>query len=328
MVELVERYVHQVGRYLPKKERADIEAELRSLIQDQMEDRFAGSPSQAEVSSVLAELGDPRQMAVSYNRQQYLVGPDLYPYMMIGLRHVWVLVPTIVIFLNIFGALTSSQQSTLLGLLLETMTSTLQATFIISALVVLMFAIIQRIIAELDEKEEAFNPLTLPKVDDPHTVDRVEVTFGIVVGTFVTLVFLYFLHAGGLTLRFNLNDPGDVIPVPTIWLILLISAVIVMVILQLWVLRRNHWTIALWLIQTILEVFGVVCLYFVIYEPLLARILIAVPSLASVSFIDNVPEIIVIMTAVVTLVSRGSKLVELLNDGNSSTLPLKVKRNG
>ena len=32
MADLVERYIYEVGRYLPKKERAEIQAELRSQI--------------------------------------------------------------------------------------------------------------------------------------------------------------------------------------------------------------------------------------------------------------------------------------------------------
>ena len=105
MTELVERYVHQVGRYLPPKERAEIEAELRSQIEDQLDDRFGGSPSPAEVALVLKELGEPRRMAASYGSEQYLVGPDLYPYMMGVLRYGWVLVPAIVVFLTLFGAI-------------------------------------------------------------------------------------------------------------------------------------------------------------------------------------------------------------------------------
>lgn len=328
MNDLVERYVHQVGRYLPKKERADIEAELRSLIQDQLDDRFEGSPSQADIASVLTELGDPRQMAASYNREQYLVGPDLYPYMMMILRHVWVIVPTVVIFLNLFGAMVSSQPITLLNLLVETLVALLQSTLIFSAVVVLIFGFIQRIITELDEKEKAFDPLTLPKVDDPHTVDRFEATFGIIIGTFMLLVLLYFLQVGGLTLRFNLSDPGDVIPVPMTWLILLIGTIIAMLIMHGWVLRRNRWNVTLWLTETILEVFGMVCLYFVVYEPLLARILIAVPSLTNVSFIDSMPEIIVIISALITLVGRGSRLVALWNYRNSSSLNAAIKSRG
>jgi hypothetical protein len=90
MSELIERYVHQVGRYLPNKERAEIQAELRSQIQDQLDDRYEGAPTQADVAAVLKELGDPRRMAASYGGEQYLVGPDLYPVMMMVLRRGWV----------------------------------------------------------------------------------------------------------------------------------------------------------------------------------------------------------------------------------------------
>lgn len=326
MVDLVERYVHQVGRLLPKKDRADIEEELRSLIHDQLDDRFKGAPSQADIASVLTELGNPRQMAASYNRDQYLVGPELYPYLTMVLRHVWTIVPTIVIFLNIFGTLISSQKATWLNLLAETLISALQATFTFSAVAVLIFALIQRVSAELDEKEAEFNPLNLPKVDDPRIVDRFEALFGIVFGTFVILVLFYFLHVGGFTLRFNLDDPGDVTPVPMLWLILMICAVTAMLILHLWVLWRERWNVALWLTETILEVFGMICLYFVVYGPLFKRILATVPSLANVPAFENLPEIIVILGALLTLTTRGSKLVALLNDGDSAISHLKFKR--
>jgi hypothetical protein len=65
------------------------------------------------------------------------------------------------------------------------------------------------------------------------------------------------------------------------------------------VLRRNRWNAALWLTETVLEVFAGICLYVVLYEPLLGR---AVPALA---------EVIVIVSALITLVSRGSTLVRL-----------------
>ena len=56
MSELIERYVHRVGRYLPGQERAEIEAELRSQIQDQLEDRYEGAPTEADVVAVLGSL--------------------------------------------------------------------------------------------------------------------------------------------------------------------------------------------------------------------------------------------------------------------------------
>ncbi len=328
MAELVERYVHQVGRYLLPKERAEIEAELRSQIQDQLDDRYEGSPSPADVASVLAEFGDPRQIAASYNSERYLVGPDLYPFMMMVLRHGWLLIPVIVVFLNIFGALVSSQPITLLGLFIETLVAALQATLIFSAVVVLFFAIMQHSGAEFDEKEEAFNPLDLPEVDDPSDVDRFETAFGIAFGTFMALVLLYFLRVGGLTLRFDLSDPGEVIPFPALWMLLLIIVTFAMLILHLLVLRRNRWGVGLWLTQTVLEVFGMVCLYFAVLEPIFERILTANPTLIDMPIIGSAPEIIAVSYAVVTLVGRGSRLVKLWNYRQSATPPFTVKTDG
>jgi len=115
MSELIERYVHQVGRYLSGKERDEIQAELRSQIQDQLEDRYEGAPTQADVAAVLKELGDPRHMAASYGGEQYLVGPDLYPVMMMVLRRGWVIVPPVAILVRLLAVLFGDESSNLIG---------------------------------------------------------------------------------------------------------------------------------------------------------------------------------------------------------------------
>lgn len=318
MTELVDRYIHQVGRYLPKKDRADIEAELRSLIQDQLDDRFAQSPSQADVASLLIELGDPYSMAASYNRERYFVGPVIYPFLIMLLRYIWVVVPSIVIFLNLFGALVSSRtDTTLSSLLLETLGSILQAAFTLSGVAVLFFAFVERRAAEKTIKVPPFNPLELPKVDDPRSVDHFEAAFGIGIGALMTVVFLYFLQAGGLTLRFNMRTPEDVIPVPTSWLVALIVAIVAMSLLQMVVLRLNYWTPQLLLVDMMLETFGVIGLYFVVLEPLLGRLLEANPSLAEITFIHSVPEAIAVIMALIIVLSKGSKFSNLLNERTS-----------
>ena len=314
MTDLVERYMHQVGRYLPPKERAEIEAELRSQIQDQLDDRYPEMPTQAEVAAVLAELGHPYLIAASYSGDQYLVGPDLYPFMRMVLRYGWVLVPAIVAFLNIFGALTAQAPVAIGEWLVNILITIIESTLIFSAVVVLIFAFIQRVKHEIEKEQEPFNPLNLPEVDDPGVVDRVEEAFGLAFGTVITLAFIYFLRVGGLTLRFDLANPGEVIPVPTFWLVLLIMDVLAQLIVNVVVLLRNRWTIGLMLTQAVLEVFGMICLYFVVLLPILTRVN---PNLA------NVAEIIVIILAVLNLLNRGSKLVGLLNYRQAA--PLEVR---
>lgn len=314
MSDLIDRYVHQVGRYLPRHERADIEAELRSQIHDQLEDHYGGSPSEAEIAAVLTELGSPRQMATSYRGEQYLIGPTLYPTMMLVLRHGWLLVPAVVIFLSSFGMLTSAQSMPLPRFLLDTLLAAAQAILIFSAVVVLFFAILQHAGATFDEHQEAFNPLKLPEVDDPGVIDRAEVTFGVAFGTVFTLLLLYFLSVGGLTLRFNLSDPGEVIPSSLPWLLMLILVSASMIALHLLALWRNRWSASLWLTQTVLEVIGVICLYFAIAKPLFERVLADNPTLSSgLPILASAPEILAIGYGVVTLLARGSKLIRLWN---------------
>jgi hypothetical protein len=319
-----------VGRYLPSKERADIQAELRSQIQDQLEDRYKGAPTEADVAEVLKELGDPRRMAASYGGEQYLIGPDLYPIMMMVLRRGWVLVPPIAVLVHVLAALLGDEAGGLIDLLLESAFGALQATAIFTGIVVLIFAILQHSgedLGEITGQDQAFDPLALPEVNDAAEVDRVEATFGIAFGAFAVLVMLYFLRVGGLTLRFNLSDPGDVIPVPIPWLVALIAIVIGQVVLQLVALLRGRWTVPTWLINTMLDIAGAVALYFVLWLPLADRLFAAVPALTNVPFIERGPEIIFAGSIIIILIEGLSKLVKMLSHRGSAPASYNVKAN-
>lgn len=320
MTELTERYVHQVGRYLPEKDRADIQRELRSQIQDQLEDRYGASPSQEEVASVLRQLGDPRQMATSYGRQQYLVGPNLYPVMRMVLRVGLPIVPAVIVLLNIVGSLIAGETGDWIGLLIESIFIAAQAAFFFAATVVLFFAIFERSGGEIEAKKraEAFDPLDLPHIDDPSTVDRVEASVGIAISTFVGMALLYFLQIGGVTLRFNLSDPGEVIPVPAQWLIVLLVFTIGSLVLNLWALLRNRWTFATWGAQTVLEIVAAVGLYFILYTPLFTWLGSTLPDLRDPLLFDRQPLIWTVVSLGFILLSNGSKLLRLWRQRSSS----------
>ena len=315
MRDMVERYVHQVGRYLPQNERKEVTDELRSLIQDQLDDRYKGAPTEDDVVELLSDLGDPRQMAKSYGREQYLVGPDLYPAMMYVLQRGWVLVPSIAILVKVLLAFLDGGQGTLLGLFLETAALAVQVVFTFTAIVVLIFAIFQHSGVELDKKEASFNPRELPPVDDPAAVDRAEVAFGVAFGTFGALLLLYFLRVGGLTLRFNLSDPGEVLPVPANWLVVLILTTISSVIIDLLALRRGRWTATLLLAEAAQGLLGAVATYFVILQPLFDALYAAVPALADVPFIGNAALGIAILAGFLALIDPLGKLVKILFAG-------------
>ncbi len=87
---LTDRYLKAVAAQLPKATRDDIIAELRDAIQTRMEDReeSLGRPlSEAEQEAVLREVGHPLTVAARYGSgPQHVVGPELYPWWMFGVK--------------------------------------------------------------------------------------------------------------------------------------------------------------------------------------------------------------------------------------------------
>jgi hypothetical protein len=311
MNDLIDRYVYQVGLYVRPKERAEIEAELRSQIQDQLEDRSGGAPTEADIAAVLTQLGDPRTLAASYSGEQYLVGPDLYPFLLTVLRFGLPLVPALVIIANVVGLALAPEGGNWLGLLLGSLFTAIQATLIFFAVVVLVFAIVQHSGETVRASKTAFNPLDLPKVNDPGAVDRFEIGFGIAIGTLISLAILYFLQVGGLTLRFNLSDPGEVLPVPSGWLVVLLITTVSNVLLNLWALLRRRWTLELWLAQTAFELVGAVGLYFVLFTPIIERVMQSLPELSQQFPIEQLPWIITLILVVLMVLGNGSKSIRL-----------------
>lgn len=78
-MDLLDRYVYDVGRRLPAKQREDIEKELKSLLMDALDARAEGRQATDEdLSAVLKEFGSPADVAVRYTGDRYVVGPGLY----------------------------------------------------------------------------------------------------------------------------------------------------------------------------------------------------------------------------------------------------------
>ena len=89
MSDLVDRYLAAVAALLPKAQREDIIAELRDLIVNRIEEREAmlGRPlDKREVEELLREIGHPIAVAGRYGPRQTLIGPELYPFWIFGVK--------------------------------------------------------------------------------------------------------------------------------------------------------------------------------------------------------------------------------------------------
>jgi hypothetical protein len=81
-LDLFERYLQAVGKYLPGERQADIVAELRANLESQREEREAALSrplTEGEMIDWLKELGPPMQMASRYQAPRYVIGPTVFP---------------------------------------------------------------------------------------------------------------------------------------------------------------------------------------------------------------------------------------------------------
>lgn len=81
-MELLDRYLQAVKKHLPWERQDDIIAELRANLEAQLEDKESelGRPlTKEEAEEWLKKLGAPIQVAARYQKQQYLIGPVVFP---------------------------------------------------------------------------------------------------------------------------------------------------------------------------------------------------------------------------------------------------------
>jgi hypothetical protein len=198
-MNLIDRYVTEVGKNLPLlKGREDIEKELRSTLEDMLEDRVSTTGhmrDEAMEIELLKEYGSPQKVAATYNPHPYLIGPRLFPFFLFVLK----LVITIVVFvmLGLAGvqAITDTPMMGMdfVNIIGGGLGNAVSAAIAAFGNVVLVFAILERVLPDKeiggfnDEKE--WDPASLTQEPDPDTVKRFDLIVEIVF-TFIGLAVL------------------------------------------------------------------------------------------------------------------------------------------
>src|SRR5512138_1935931 len=152
-MNLIDKYIVEVGKHLPRRNRADIQAEIRSTLEDMLEERkqSQGTLDDAAISALLKEYGAPRKVAESYVGPRYLIGPRIYPFFEMVVR----IVLTVVLVVGLAGLAISLSKSGLSGAeFLKTLGSSVLSLLggLISAFgnIVLTFAILERVLPKPD----------------------------------------------------------------------------------------------------------------------------------------------------------------------------------
>jgi hypothetical protein len=236
-MSLIDRYVYEVGRHLPRKNRSDIQEELRSALVDTLEDRVDGEPTEQDIIILLQEYGPPKKVAASYfPESQYLIGPTLFPLfrLVVGIALAAVVGSQLLAWaVAYFIAQAPFSPLEALGGLFNSIPLTFGS-------VVLVFFILQRFDVRPEIEEDPWDPSSLPHIGDTQSINRGERIFGVVVSVILLAVLLSFGDRIGFVTFPGGNFFGNpVIPQYLGWIIL---ALLLGIAVDIYLLWQGRWS--------------------------------------------------------------------------------------
>lgn len=170
-MELIDRYVAEVGRRLPEKMRPDIEKELRSILEDMLDDRAqsTGRPADEEMAvALLKEYGEPSKVAASYHAPRYLVGPAVYPTFVTVMKIVVTVIAVLAVIQFAFSVARPGVDAAEIGKGFTQALSTLfNGSLTALGIVTLIFALNERFNPSFKFDHKDWNPRELKPVTQP-----------------------------------------------------------------------------------------------------------------------------------------------------------------
>jgi hypothetical protein len=246
-MDLIDRYVHEVGQHLPHRMRADVEAELRSLLTDSVEERARAegmSDRGAVAGTVLREFGTPKDVAARYGPEpQYLIGPKLYPVYVVSVKVMLPVLAALVLALIVAGRFQEPGEPPSLVMLIRATGKFLWSAAVNLGIMTLVFALVERAMRKSEAAGAAFDPSSLPAVDDPDRISYFGRIFALYLIAVLALAFNVF--PGWVALFVFHGNEGHLYPLlaPEFnrYLPLLNAWWLLAFVLNLVVLRQGRW---------------------------------------------------------------------------------------
>ncbi len=339
-MNLLDKYVAAVGRHLPQKNRADIEAEIRSTLEDMLEERKQsdGPASEAEIVELLKEYGSPYNVAATYKppQHQYLIGPRMFPIFERVLRIVLAVVAAasligLVVALTKTG-LTGPEFASSLGEWFGGLIGGLIAAF---GNVALVFAIIERTkVADEFEKEfKEWDPKELNESElNPERVDKADY-IATIIFTFLGLVVLN-LYPDLFAIRFQSDGTWTSLPILTDAFFQYLPWINVMGLVQMafsgYMLSQKEWIPVTRVSGILVDIAGMILAVLILRTPgvfaMTSAMLTAIgdpEAIDALSKIFNfIPMIVIAVVVVVTGIKTVKSLLRLVNVNPKSPYPV------
>jgi hypothetical protein len=277
-MEIIDRYIHEVGNRLPRKLRTDVQMELHTLLREMLEERAgdAGRPADAALAAqVLREFGSPHEVAERYApRPQYLIGPRWYPTYILIVKIIAIVLPSILgAFLVVALVFSQGPLAPLsAGKVARTVWSFVSGGIFNLAILTLVFAIVERTQIQPDKEEiKAWDPSTLPPIDDPDRISAGGTVLEMYLILAVAVLLNFYPHwvVAGIKFEGDLAVPGLSLLLPSFVVHMpLINAYLALVFfLKLVVLRHGRWRDETRWAEFGLGLFGAAILYLIIIGP-------------------------------------------------------------
>jgi hypothetical protein len=248
MDTLIDRYLSAVSENLPAKQRKDVVTEIRSLIQDALDDRSkteGRAPDDEMVAAVLKEFGPPEKIVAPYLPERYLIGPRLYPTFILVLRIALPIIAVLVLVASWIGSsqFTAMSATEFITQLADSFGNALSAAVQAFGNIVLIFAILQWAVPEFKIKSKEWDPHSLKAISKPDKIKRGELIVEVAFSLLALIIFNFYFDRIGI--YNNLKGQWSYIPILTSdfityipWLNLLW---ILTILLDILLIRKNSW---------------------------------------------------------------------------------------
>lgn len=201
-VQLIDRYVQEVARRLPARQRDEVRRELRSNLLDALEDRAGREAVESDAVALLAELAAPDEAAAAYfPANRYLIGPDWYPTFRVVLRALLAVYATLFVVSFALKLLLGDPTASVGVQLFGRLTGTLDSALLAFAVVVGIFHLLERSNEKPRARAAGWDPRELPAVPDHAVVSRFESAAGVVFPAVVLALAFQLRDSIGLRLR-------------------------------------------------------------------------------------------------------------------------------
>jgi hypothetical protein len=316
---LIERYVHEVGVHLPKRNRADVQLELRSSLQDALAARGLDAnkaEDAAGVAALLREFGHPEEFAARYAGEQHLIGPAAFPAFKLSYSIAAIVISAIFALGLVIQLSREGFDAVALAGFLGNYAETMLLNF---GIVAFVFYLLEGFkVIKPAKPDTNWDPGKLPAVKDPDRINRTE----LLVGMFFTLVaLLVFNFAPEWIGVIGWHDGGfGVVPVLTdaflayvpwlsgLWLgELAIKALLY---------RRGRWTRGLRLAEFGLSLASVAVLYIIVQNV----------AIVQIGIIDAIVKLAVGIALVVAVIEAAGQLYRLLTRYRQPSNSLLMER--